>query len=187
MRIGLSCGTGCRQQCRCRTDGWASGEAGSTLGFSSYLISNKTARESRRCRLRAALLRENFSLGWPDADLIDAMRSHTACLDKLTCAAAHCSGEFLPGLGPTSLRDHQHPCRLSRSACRGAACDGRERCLQIVTALGELRRASAAATALAGQVGRDRQRLARVIRTLYFALSVLLFCVIFALSLVASR
>ena len=59
--------------------------------------------------------------------------------------------------------------------------------LQIVTALGELRQASAAATALAGQVGRDRHRLARVIRAPYFALSVLLFCVFCALSLVASR
>ncbi len=95
---------------------------------------------------------------------------------------------FFPELGPTAfgtisiLADFRD--RLVEGQRAMGASDAS---LQIVTALGELGWASAAATALAEQVGRDRHRLSRVIRTPYFALSVLLFCVFCALSLVASR
>ena len=53
--------------------------------------------------LRAALLRKNFSLRKPDADLIDEVRCRTVCLDELTCASARCSDGTLPGLAPTNL------------------------------------------------------------------------------------
>ncbi len=117
------------------------------------------------------------------------MRSHTARLDELTCAAAHCSEAFFfpswgpPAFGTISILADFRDRLVEGQRAMGAS----DASLQIVTALGELGRASAAATALAEQVGRDRHRLARVIRTPYFALSVLLFCVFCALSLVASR
>jgi hypothetical protein len=38
----------------------------------------------------------------PDADLIDEVRSRTACLDDFVCSSA-LIGSTLPGLGPTSV------------------------------------------------------------------------------------
>ena len=62
-------------------------------GGQSYLVSNTTLGESRGL----------------DADLIDEVRSRTACRDELTRAAALCSEALSPDYGPGKPSAHQHP------------------------------------------------------------------------------
>ena len=63
------CETGCRVQCRSRTCGRTSCQAGSTVGFTSHLISNKTVGEMHASRL-----------GWRDADWSAEVISCTSCV-----------------------------------------------------------------------------------------------------------
>ena len=69
MRIGPSCGTESRGQRRSRTGGRASCQAESTVGFNSYLISNKMVGEMHASRL-----------GWRDADWSAEVISCTSCV-----------------------------------------------------------------------------------------------------------
>ena len=71
---------------------------GATVGFISYLLSNKMVGE-----MRAALTPKNISLRGLDADLIDEVRCRTACADEPTCAAALCSEALSPDCKPTSV------------------------------------------------------------------------------------
>ena len=65
--------------------------SGATVGFNSYLPSNKMVGE-----MRTALSPKNISLRGLDADLIDEVRCRTACADEPTCAAALCSEALSP-------------------------------------------------------------------------------------------
>ncbi len=95
---------------------------------------------------------------------------HGASRRAHVCSSALLGSIFFPSWGPPAfgtisiLADFRD--RLVEGQRAMGASDAS---LQNVTALGELGRASAAATALAEQVGRDRHRLSRVIRTPYFA------------------
>ncbi len=76
MRIGTACANGGRGAVPTRD--WRADEL-AKQGRQSYLISNTTVGESRVL----------------DADLIDEMRSRTACHDELTCSTAFFSGSKL--------------------------------------------------------------------------------------------
>jgi hypothetical protein len=82
MRIGTACANGGRGAAAGADTGLAGGracQAGSTVVSDLEHCTNKTVGESRVL----------------DADLIDEMRSRTACHDELTCAAALFSGSKL--------------------------------------------------------------------------------------------
>jgi hypothetical protein len=79
--------------------------SGATVGFNSYLPSNKMVGE-----MRTALSPKNISLRGLDADLIDEVRCRTAFVDESTCAAALCSEALSPDFHQRSA--HQHPCSL---------------------------------------------------------------------------
>ena len=78
---------------------------GATVGFNSYLLSNKMVGE-----MRAALSPKNISLRGLDVDLIDEVRCRTACVDEPTWASSACSEALSPDCGPPSA--HHHPCSL---------------------------------------------------------------------------
>ena len=80
--------------------------SGATVGFNSYLLSNKMVGE-----MRDALSPKNISLRGLDADLIDEVRCRTALLTSPRVQQRF-ARKHSPRTAAHQRSAHQHPCSL---------------------------------------------------------------------------
>jgi hypothetical protein len=86
--------------------------SGATVGFNSYLLSNKMVGE-----MRAALSPKNISLRGLDADLIDEVRCRTALLTSPRVQQRF-ARKHSPRTAAHQRSAHQHPCSLDLQCVR---------------------------------------------------------------------